>query len=416
MNLFLARRFFRSGNKENKRKASAPAIRIATAGVALGLVVMILSLCMVKGFQSEVSRKLTGFASQMEILDLKSCTSPESYPIVTDAAFIDKVRHIPGVARVQRVSGKMGILKTEDSFQGVALKGVGQDYDLNFIRENLVEGEMPVFTDSASTNKILISQMQADALGLKVGGRVYAYFFENTVKMRRFEIAGIYRTNLSQYDKLFVITDIYTVGRLNGWEPDQSSALELSFDDFDRLDEMQVRVARVVNGTTDRNGASYSALSIKENPRVASVFTWLELLDFNVLIILVLMVCVAGFTMVSGLLILILERTNTIGVLKAMGATNTRIRHIFLWFAAMIVGRGLLIGDAVGLAVIWAQSRWGLVRLDPATYYVDAVPVEFNVWWILGLNVATLFITVLALIVPSFMISRIQPARVIRFD
>lgn len=416
MNLFLARRFFHSGNKENKRKASAPAIRIATAGVALGLVVMILSLCMVKGFQREVSRKLTGFASHMEILDLKSQTSPESYPIVTDAAFIGKVSRIPGVARVQRVSSKMGILKTEDSFQGVALKGVGKDYDLDFIRENLVEGRIPAFTDSASTNKILVSQMQADALGLKVGGKVYAYFFENTVKMRRFEIAGIYRTNLSQYDKLFVITDIYTVGRLNEWEPDQSSALELTFDDSDRPDEIQVRVARAVNGTKDRNGASYSALGIRENPRVASVFTWLELLDFNVLIILVLMVCVAGFTMVSGLLILILERTNTIGVLKAMGATNTRIRHIFLWFAAMIVGRGLLIGDVIGLAAVWAQSRWGLVRLDPATYYVDAVPVDFNVWWILALNAATLFITVLALVVPSFMISRIQPARVIRFD
>jgi len=414
--LFLARRFFRSGHREQRRKASTPAIRIATLGVALGLAVMILSVCVVKGFQNEVSERITGFASDVEIIDLNSFGSPETFPLVTDEKIVSRVKSQKGVKSVGRFAEKMGILKTETDFQAISLKGVGEDYDLAFLRRHVISGRMPAFSDTASSNQIVISKMMSDALGLKVGDRVFAYFFEETVKMRRFEIAAIYRTNMKQFDRTFVLTDLNTVARLNSWQKNQSSGLEVRVVDFDRLDETAARLESLFKGEVDAFGGRYTALSVKNNPRTQSVFSWLNLLNVNVWVILILVVCVAGFTMISGLLILILERTSTIGVLKALGATNTRIRRTFLYYAAFIIGRGLIIGDVLALLIIGIQKQFSVFRLNPETYYLDIVPVELNRWIILALNVGTLLLTLAALILPSFMISRIQPAKAIRFD
>lgn len=416
LSLFLARRFYSNAGDDKKRSASKMAIHIATAGVALGLAVMIVSICVVKGFQSEISNKLTGFSSHITILNDSSFLTPESYPIVTDKILIDKIKKVDGVKHVQRVSQKLGILKTDETYHAISLKGIGEDYDIGFIKKCLVEGEMPKFSAAKPGNQIVISKMLADILNLKVGNRVYAYFFEETIKMRKFEIVALYETNLPQFDENIVLTDLATVNRLNKWAADQSSSLEVHLYDYNQLDNTQIGIGRLINGTRDRNGSTYTSMSVKENPQTGSAISWLEVLNMNVLVILALMTGVAGFTMISGLLILILERTRTIGVLKAMGATNTRIRHTFITYAALIVVRGLVIGNVVGLGLVFAQQYFGFVTLDPASYYVSEAPVLVNWGWILGLNLGTLVITVLALVIPSFVISRIQPAKAIQFD
>ncbi|MBR1651937.1 MAG: ABC transporter permease [Alloprevotella sp.] len=415
LSVMLARRFFSSG-AENGKRASRPAIVIATAGIAVGLAVMIVSVCVVRGFQAEVSNKLMGFGSHMEVLDINSFASPESFPVTTDAALVHALEALPEVTKVQRYAEKIGILKTEESFAAIELKGLGPEYDTAFLRKHLVEGKLPQFSDTVSSNELVISKRISDDLQLHVNDRVYAYFFEETVKMRRFRIAAIYQTNMKQFDRTFAITDLHTVRRLNSWDASQSSALEIRVSDFSRLDEMKEKVEDVVDAMPDTTGTLRSVLTIRENPRTAGVFNWLALLDTNVYVILVLILLVASFSMISGLLILILERTQTIGVLKALGATNTRLRHTFLYYGALIILRGMLIGNVLSLQLLWAQRQFSLIHLNPETYYVDTVPVSLEWWPIVLVNVVTLLLTVLALVVPSFLVSRIQPARAIRFD
>lgn len=414
--LFLARRLYGNSSHEGQHRATSLAIRIATVGVAVGLMVMIVSICVVKGFQREVRQKVAGFTSHIEILDRNTFSSPESYPITADAALIDAARRTPHVQRVQTTSLKMGIIKTQDAFQTIVLKGIGTDYDTAFIHTQLLEGRLPHLTATDNSNEVIVSREQAQKLGLKVGSKVFTYFISDDIRLRRFTVVGVYETNLQQFDNYFVWTDLQTVNRLNRWEQNQCSALEVYLDDFSSIDQTQIALARLTNGRTDAHGAAYSTISIKENPRTSSVVQWLTLLDTNVWVILILMLGVAGFTVISGLLILILERTQTIGILKALGATSTRIRHTFMLYASMIVIRGLLFGNVFALALVFAQRAFGLVHLDPATYYVSAVPVEINVWWILALNVATLVLCMLAMIVPSFIISHIRPAKAIRFE
>ncbi len=417
LTLFLAKRFFRDkrGRGVSRRGASRPAIRIATAGVAVGLAVMIVSVGVVKGFQKEVRGKLSGFASHVTLLNESFFSSPEANPVVADSSVSDKVRRIPHVAGVQRFSEKIGIFKTEDDFAGIVLKGVGGDYDQTFLKSCVREGRWPDFA-SGTANEVAVSRTLADMLGLRVGDAVFSYFFSNTIKQRRFKVAAIYETQLPQFDKVYVISSLATVNRLNGWTDDLASGLEIRLDGLDALDSVQAELKREFKGRHDKYGHPYESVGITENPRTSATLSWLGLLDFNVLVILVIMLCVSGFTMVSGLLILILERTSAIGLLKALGATNRTIRHTFLWYSAFIIGRGLLIGNAAGLALIWVQNTFHPVRLNPAVYYVDAVPVEFNFAWILALNAVTLVLTLLALTLPSCLVSRVQPAKAIRFD
>ena len=377
---------------------------------------MIVSVCVVKGFQQQVSDKLTGFASHLTILDLGSFSSPETYPIATPQPLVDEVRQAPGVVRVQRVSQKLGIFKTHNDFAGVSLKGVAEDYDLGFLRSCIVEGRVPQFGSQKGSDSIVVSRTLADKLGLRLGDRVYSYYFAQTIKQRRFTVAAIYDTHLKQFDGNVVWTDLYPVNRLNSWDADQASMLEIHLGSMDELPAAQQWLSQRVGGRKDRMGRTYTVMSIRENPVTSSVLSWLDLLDFNVMAILVIMICVAGFTMISGLLILILERTVSIGLLKALGLSDGRVRHTFLWFAGFIVVRGLLWGNLIGLGLIYLQWQFGIVRLNPETYYLDVVPVSFNVLWLIGLNLATLLVTMLALILPSHLAARVQPAKVIRFD
>ena len=411
--LFIAKRLY--SEQGDKRKVSRPAIHIATAGVAIGLAVMIISVCVVLGFKHTIRDKVIGFGSHIQVADFLTLQQMEQYPIVIDDSMIDVLKHIPDVAHVQRFAMKEGILKTDSDFLGVAFKGVGPEFDSTFIHNNMVEGSIPHFSDSVSHNKILVSLLMADKLHLKSGQRIFAYFFDNNgVRTRRFTIAGIYQTNLKKYDETIVFTDLYTAVKLNGWESDQASGAELSVDNFDNLDMVESRVISKVKGTVDHYGETYSSATIKElNPQI---FQWLDLMDLNVWIILALMLIVAGVTMISGLLIIILERTSMIGILKALGARNKTIRHTFMWFAVFIIGKGMLIGNVLSLGLLALQQAFGIIKLDAQTYYVSTVPVEINALYIVALNVATLLISVFMLVAPSYLISHIHPAKSMRYE
>lgn len=402
-------------DNDAQQKVSKPAIRIATAGVAVGLAVMIVSVCIVLGFKHTIRDKVIGFGSHITVANFMTVHGSEQKPIAMPDSMIKVLHSIDGVKHVQRYALKQGILKTDSDFLGVAFKGIASEYDTTFIHKNLVNGKIPTFSDEASHNKIVISKIMADMLKLKVGDKVFAYFIDNdNVRMRRFLISGIYRTNLTQYDKSICFTDLYTAVRLNGWEPNQVTGAEILVNDFEKVNDVEDILVTKVNRTTDSYGETYSSETIQNsNPQI---FSWLDLLDLNVWIILALMLCVAGFTMISGLLIIILERTNMIGVLKAIGAKNKTIRKTFLWFAVFIIGKGMLIGNIIGLGLVLIQKFSGIVTLDPSTYYVKTVPVEINIVLIILLNIATLLISIFVLIAPSFLISHIHPAKSMRYE
>ena len=411
--LFLARRI--QSDQGDRRKVSRPAIRIATVGVAIGLAVMIITVSVVMGFKHTIRDKVIGFGSHIQVINLLSANNSVSYPIAINDSMMTVLKGIEGVKHVERYAITQGILKTDDEFLGVAFKGVGPEFDPTFLQQNLVEGEVPAFSDSKSGQKILMSRMIADKLRLKSGDKVFAYFIDgDNVRVRRFTISGIYQTNMTRFDEQLCFTDLYTAAKLNGWFTNQYSGAELLVDDFDRLAEIEQNVVEQVNRSLDEYNSTYTSQTIYD--AYPQVFTWLELLDVNVWIILGLMICLAGITMISGLLIIILERTSMIGVLKALGARNKTIRHTFLWFAAFIIGRGLLLGDVIGIGLVLLQKWTGLVTLDPQTYYVSEAPVELNLPIVITLNIVTLFISISVLIIPSFFISHIHPAKSMRYE
>lgn len=411
--LFIAKHLYSA--TDSRQKVSRPAMRIATAGVAIGLAIMLISVSVVFGFKHTIRDKVIGFGSHITVANFMSLHGRELAPICMDDSMMRVLRSLDGVKHVQRYAIKQGILKTDSDFLGVAFKGIANDYDTTFIHDNMVEGVIPAFSDTVSTNKILVSKIMADRLRLNAGDKVFAYFIDNgNVRVRRFTVSGIYRTDLTQFDDILCFTDLYTAVRLNGWEPDQAGGAELTVKDFNAIDVVEDEVVKKVNRTVDKYGETYSSETIQDaNPQI---FTWLGLLDLNVWIILVLMLCVAGFTMISGLLIIILERTSMIGVLKALGARNGVVRKTFLWFAVFIIGRGMLIGNVVGLGLMALQRFTGFIKLDAATYYVDTVPVEFSILAIILLNVVTLLVSVLVLIGPSYLASMIHPAKSMRYE
>lgn len=411
--LFIAKRIY--SDNDAKQKVSKPAIRIATAGVSVGLAVMIVSVCIVLGFKHTIRDKVIGFGAHISVANFMTIHGNEQRPISMPDSMMKVLRSVNGVEHVQRYALKQGILKTDSDFLGVAFKGVDAEYDTLFIHNNLVSGSIPAFSDKASNNKIVISKIMAEMLNIKTGDKVFAYFIDNdNVRMRRFVISGIYQTNLSQFDKAICFTDLYTAVRLNGWNNGQVTGAELIIDDFNKINAVEDVLVAKVNRSIDSYGETYSSETIYDsNPQI---FSWLDLLDLNVWIILALMLCVAGFTMISGLLIIILERTNMIGVLKALGAKNNVIRKTFLWFSVFIIGKGMVIGNVIGLGLVLIQDMTGIISLDPATYYVKTVPVEVNISLILLLNVATFVISVFVLIAPSFLISHIHPAKSMRYE
>ena len=411
--LFLARRIY--GTEGDTNRVSRPAIRIATLGVAIGLAVMIVTVCVVTGFKHTVRDKVAGFGSHIQVQNILSYTTGSDIPICIDDSMLTVLNGIEGVRHAERYANVQGILKTDSDFIGTVLKGIGPEYDLTFLQECLVEGELPVFCDTATQYPLVVSKTMADKLHLAVGNRIFAYFINgDDVRARRFNICAIYQTNMKRFDDVFCLTDLYAVNKLNGWFPGQCSGAELLVDDYDQLLPTSRNVIKTVNHTLDRYHHSFTTRNIREI--YPQVFSWLQLLDIDVWIILGLMIAVAGFTMISGLLIIILERTQMIGILKALGARNATIRHTFLWFSVFIIGRGLLWGNIIGVGIVLLQKYTGLVRLDPQTYYVSEAPMEVSIPFILLLNAATLLISIFVLIAPSYLVSRIHPARSMRYE
>ena len=411
--LFIAHRIYSSDGQ--RREVSRPAIRIATLGVAIGLAVMIITVSVVLGFKHTIRDKVVGFGSHIRIENILTEQTASPTPICISDTLKRNIKAIPGVRHIAPYSMTQGILKTESDFLGVIFKGVGKDYDLSFLKQHLVSGKMPEFNDEESSYQLLISQQTADKLVLKAGDRVFSYFIGNDdVRVRKFTVAGIYQTNMNQFDQLLCFTDYQVPIRLNGWEKDQCSGAELMVNDFERLEETARQVQHLITRNVDRYGETFTSQTIYES--YPQIFTWLDLLDINVWIILALMVCVAGFTMISGLLIIILERTQMIGLLKALGARNSTVRHTFLWFAAFIISQGLLLGDLIGIGIVVLQQQTGFVKLDPASYYVDTAPMELNIPIVVALNVGTLLISIFVLIAPSFLVSHIHPAKAMHFE
>ncbi|HIX27901.1 MAG TPA: ABC transporter permease [Candidatus Barnesiella excrementigallinarum] len=401
-------------DKHNRKKATPPAIRVAVAGVALGLAVMILSVAIVIGFKQEIRNKVVGFGAHIQITSFDNNMTYEKQPIQYTDSLHDVLAAHDGIKQIDPVGTKLGMIKTDSDFMGVALKGVPVGYNWSFFDKYLVDGALPALSDSATSNEVLVSKFIADKLNLHIGDKIYCYFVQDQVRARRFTISGIYQTDFLDYDKLLIIGDVRHVQRLNNWNADQYSEIELLVNDFDQTDDIAYDLYVQLIDRPDDYGTHYYPQSIRTlNP---IFFGWLDLLDMNVWIILILMAAVSGFTMISGLLIIILERANMIGVLKALGANNTSIRQIFLYVSTFLVGKGMIWGNIIGITLCLLQQQFHIIKLNPEAYYVPYVPIEINPWYILWLNVGCMVVSVLMLIVPSYLVALIRPAKSIKFE
>ena len=413
LSLFLAKRIYK--DPQNKEQASRPAIRIATIGVAIGIIVMLLSTCIILGFKQTIKDKVVGFGGHIQVANFLTHQTTDSYPIIVNDSIKRVIKKIDGVQHVSTFALKQGILKTNTDFLGISFKGVTKDFDNSFITQHLISGKFPLFGTPESKKSIVISATIANKLNLKEGDKVFAYFIDdNDVRIRTFRVAGIYETNLSLFDNVTCFIDLQNVIKLNNWTNNQATGMEVTINNFDRLNEVSAQFVNKINRTIDAEGNTYSSQTIKE--LVPQIFSWLNLLDINVWIILSLMILVASVTMVSGLLIIILERTNMIGLLKALGAKNKVIRSTFLYFAFFIIVRGMIIGNSIAFLLLLIQKYMGVVKLDANIYYVSVVPVQLNIPIIVLINLATVIISILVLIIPSYLIAHIHPSKSIKYE
>ena len=412
LELFIAKKIHFGGDKS--KKVSSPAIKIAMAGIALGIAAMILSVCIVVGFKKEIRDKIVGFSAHIQIANFDNNVSYETHPICINDSFIDNLNNRNGIKHAEVFATKPGIIKTDNDFQGIVLKGVNKDYDWTFFKKNMVEGETLSPSDSVSKNEIIISKYIADRLNLKLGDSFITYFIQEPIKTRKFVISGIYSTNFTDYDKIFAITNTSTIQKLNGWDDDQYSGIEIFLDDFDNIDMVTPELSFDMAIYKDRMDNSFLVKSVKDTN--AMIFGWLQLLDTNVWVIIILMLAVSGFTMISGLLILILERTNMIGILKALGAKNYNIRKIFLYVSSFLILKGMLWGNIIALGMCFIQMQFGIIKLDPSTYYVSEMPINLNIFYSLLIKIGAFVVSMLMMIGPSYLIAKISPAKSIRYE
>ena len=416
MNLefFLAKRIHFSNDRGDNKRVTPPVIRIAMAGIAIGVAVMIASVAIVTGFKKEVRNKVIGFGSHIQLSNFDNNASYESTPVAVSDSLRNVLLATKGVRHIEVFATKPGLIKTETDFQGIVLKGVDTDFDTTFLKNHLVEGRM-IHVDSVTTNnQILISRTMANLLHLACGESFIFNSVNERIMARRFQITGIYDTGLSDYDQLFAICDIKQIRRINGWESDMVSGVAIFVDNYYQLDELNEELYFSLFHQKDRLGNIYYVRSIKElNPMI---FNWLSILDSNVVVILVLMILVSGFTMISGLLIIILERTGMIGILKALGETNYSIRKVFLYVSFFLISKGMFWGNLIGLSICLLQSHFHWFKLDPETYYLDAVPIDLSWVSLLLINIGSLAVSLLMMIAPSYLITKIEPAKSIKFE
>jgi lipoprotein-releasing system permease protein len=404
-NRFIAARIMSGGKSE---RFSRPIVRIAVGGIALGMTIMILSICIMNGFQGEIREKAVGFGAHIQVVSFSTNNSLEAYPITVRKSLADSLKKFPGVKHVQMFGVKAGIIKSGDELQGVVLKGVGKDFDWSFFKNALKAGKLFSVSDTGTGNEVLVSKPIADKLHLEVGKKFRMYFMqENSQRVRVFKVCGIYETGLETFDELYVLGDMRHVQQLNLWEENAAAGFEVQVNDYREMNELteQIRLSL----PTELN-----ALNVREtNPQI---FSWLEVIDMNVIIIISLLLFVGIINMISALIILILERTNMIGILKTLGSSNTALANIFLRNAVSLIGKGLLLGNILGFGIAILQLQTGWLKLDQASYYVSTVPIRFDWFELIGVNVLCLVICTVALILPAFIVSRISPVKAIRFS
>jgi lipoprotein-releasing system permease protein len=414
MNLpyFIANRLIK-GRREGT-SFSRPINVIAIVGIAMGLAVMILAVAILTGFKQQIREKVVGFGSHIQILNFDTNISFETTPISDTQKFIPKIKQIPGISHIEVFGIKAGIIRTDEDIQGVVLKGIGSDFDWNYFKSNMVDGTVFTVTDTGRTDKVIISKKIADMLRLKTGDSFNMLFIQDPPRMRKFTISGIYETSLEEFDKMYVFCDIAHIKKLNGWRNDQVSGFEIFINDFDKLDQMTDEVRDAIGYKITEEDTKFKVTNIRF--RFPQIFDWLNFQDVNVIIIILLMLIVAGFNMISGLLILILEKTNMIGVLKSLGAEDLTIRRVFLYQAAYLIGKGLFWGNLIGISLAYLQLKTGIITLDPTSYYIKTVPINLELIHILLLNAGTMAAIILMLLVPSQLITRITPVKAIKYD
>ena len=396
-------------SKEGEKRTSRPAVRVALAGMIVGVLVMILTICVIVGFKQTITQKIAGFGAHIQLVSFDNNNTYDMQPIEVDDSLLCQLQSYPYVQAVAPFITKPGMIKTDSAFHGIVLKGT--DY-WDFFAANIVEGTIP-----QTPQEVIVSQSVLNRLNLQIGGTVNAYFVSETadVRARRWKIVGVYQTGFEQFDQLFIIAPMETASRLQGWEEKNYSGVEILLSDVSHLDEVADEMYFEVVNKVDENGYNiyYIQTLHQQNP---AVFAWLDLLDMNVIVIIILMLLVAGFNIISGLIILIMESVRLIGTLKALGADNHFVRRIFLTQAALLVGKGVVWGNIIGLAIAAIQYFGHIIPLDPITYYVSYVPITFAWGWIILLNVLTIALSMLILLVPSMIITRISPAKVMHFE
>ena len=399
--------------KDNS-KVARPIINIALVGVVISLAVMIVSVAIVSGFKQIIKDKVTGFAAHMEITAYETNLSYETKPINKEQKFLPYLSQINGIRHIQTFATKSGIIKTKDNFQGIVLKGIGRDFDWNFLSKHLVSGDTLNLQTDTPSNGIIISKKIAALLNLKVNDKIVIYFIQDPPRFRKLTVKGIYDTDFEEFDKIFAFVDIRHIQKLNGWNRNQVSGFEIFISNFDDLDKIKEKVSDlVVMSSYEQNSEFLNVKSIKD--LYPYIFDWISLFNTNVFVIIFLLVTVASINLASGLLILILDKTQTIGILKALGATNRSISRIFVNVGSISVSKGILWGNILGVILVAVQYFTHLVKLDPESYYVDYVPVSLHISHLILLNAGVFIITVMVLVFPSLIVSRITPAKAIKF-
>ena len=407
--LFIAKRIIAS--KEHKNSVSSPIIKISILAIAIGIVVMLFSVATGVGLQKKIKEKISGFNGDIQISSYDANNSKITIsPVTKHQDFFPDFGSVPNVRKVQVYATRGGIIRTATEFEGVILKGVDKDYDWNFFAEYLQEGSLPDYSGKLS-NQVMISQKTSNRLSLAPQDEFYMFFVKNdpnkAPNARKFVVSGIFNSGFEEFDETFIIGDIRHIQRINQWSDDQVGGFELFLHDFNRLEESGFKVYETIDPTLN-------AYTIAE--QYPAIFEWLSLFDTNIVVIIAVMILVAGINMITALLVLILERTQMVGILKALGNSNWSIRKIFLYNAAYLIGRGLFWGNLVGIGLLLTQKYFGLISLNPETYYVNKAPVHLSVFSLLSINLGTLVLCLLMLILPSIIVSKISPVKAIKFD
>lgn len=407
---YIAKKIYKSFKGADK--ISSLAVNISVSGIALGIAIIILSVSIITGFKHEIKNKIYGFSSDIRVTTLDYSTSFETSPIYINDSTIKEIQGIKGIQYVQKYSTKPGMIKTNEDFQGIILKGINAEYDTKYLKSSLIKGKIPDYNKKIESPDILISQKLANKLKLDINDNIYTYFLSGNLKARKLHISGIYNTNINEYDDLLIICDLKLVNKLNDWNQYHASGLEIKTAGNYKRDSI---IEAIYNSSLYKQ--NYENINIQTPEELyPDIFSWLNVLDMNVIVILILMFGLAIFSIISGLLIIILEKVNMIGILKALGAQNSSIKNIFLNISVYIIGKGLLWGNIIGLVLFYIQYKFHLFKLNPDVYYMNYVPMEISILDLCILNVSTIIIAILILTVPSMIISKISPTRTIKFD